>query len=288
MSLSPNELKAVETALTGPNGEQLMALMQRLTTQGRPKDDFSDEVLEEARSLGWIDRLHFPTKLGWKIGDPLREFVQWNRRDRKVHDWERLKVLRREYFEDRRMLAIGCGCGTNLFSFQEICKEVVGVEVEPVYLQFTPLWARLAEVPVPRTVLTGAENMPFPDADFDLVVCFGALQYMEIRDALREVARVLKPGGLFVFTLSDLRGYLTELTTRARTFRRPQEVIREAAILANMLVYPWTGRVIVRKHDPVYPRVRQMRAWLDDAGLTLDDDLTEAFDHEYCYVARKR
>ncbi len=287
MSLSPAQLEAVEAAVTGPSGEALMALMQGLTT-GRDPSDFAEDTRVVARELGWIDRRDVVTKLGWKMGDPMREFVQWNRRDRKVHDWGRLPVLRAEHFEGKRLLSIGCGCGTNLFSFQTMCSSVVGVELEPTYLQFTPIWARLAGVPVPETVASGAEHMPFSSADFDVVVCLGALQYMNIPRALKEAGRVLKPGGLAIFTLSDLKGYVTELRTRVFTFRAPQQFVREAAMFANMLVYPWTGRVIVRSFDPVYPTVNRIRGWFSDAGLDLDDTLTVPFDHEYCYVARKR
>lgn len=287
MTLAPEQIEAVESALAGPQGEALMALMQGLTT-GRNPSDFEEGPRAKARELGWIDKRDVVTKLGWKMGDPMREFVQWNRRGRKVHDWERLPVFHREYFEGKRLLSIGCGCGTNLFSFQEMCSSVVGLELEPTYLQFTPIWARLAGVPVPQTVNGGSERMPFSSNEFDVVVCLGALQYMNITRALKEASRVLKPGGLAIFTLSDLRGYVTELRSRVFTFRAPQQFVREAAIFANMLAYPWTGRVVVRSFDPVYPTVRRIRRWFADVGLELDERLTVPFDHEYCYVARKR
>ncbi|MEQ9496648.1 MAG: class I SAM-dependent methyltransferase [Deltaproteobacteria bacterium] len=288
MSLTPDELGAVKAALTGPHGASLMELMHRLTTGGRPKGDFSDDVLTLAEDLGWIDRGHFATKLGWKMGDPIRELVNWNKRDRKVHDWEQLPVLRAEHFEGKDLLSIGCGCGTNLFSFQTMCKSVVGLEVEPIYLQFTPIWAELSGVPTPKTVHSGAEHMPFDDGSFDVIVCLGALQYMNIQRVLHEVSRVLRPGGMAIFTLSDLRGYVTELSSRVFTFRRPQQFIREGAMFANMIVYPWVGRVIVRPFDPVYPRVKRIRRWFADADLDMDDTLTVPYQHEYCYVVRRR
>ncbi len=46
-----------------------------------------------------------------------------------------------------------------------------------------------------------AEDMPFPDENFDVVVALGVLEYTETRRALREIARVVRPGGLVVVTM---------------------------------------------------------------------------------------
>lgn len=46
-----------------------------------------------------------------------------------------------------------------------------------------------------------AENLPFPDNSFDVVTCLEALEFMSNPEAvLRELARVLRPGGLMLIT----------------------------------------------------------------------------------------
>lgn len=46
-----------------------------------------------------------------------------------------------------------------------------------------------------------AERLPFPDATFDLVTCLEALEFMmDPRAVLRDLVRVLRPGGLLVLT----------------------------------------------------------------------------------------
>ncbi|GHE87316.1 methyltransferase type 11 [Amycolatopsis deserti] len=45
------------------------------------------------------------------------------------------------------------------------------------------------------------EDMPFPDAGFDVVVAMGVLEYARAREGVRELARVLRPGGLAVVSM---------------------------------------------------------------------------------------
>jgi ubiquinone/menaquinone biosynthesis C-methylase UbiE len=59
------------------------------------------------------------------------------------------------------------------------------------------------------------ERLPFPSATFDLVYAGSVLQYTERMLSLREIARVLKPGGLFI-SVENLHG--SPLARLARTY----------------------------------------------------------------------
>ena len=55
------------------------------------------------------------------------------------------------------------------------------------------------------TIVSGvATELPFPDESFDLVICIEVLRYLDrsdIRQALREIRRVLRPGGTMFLTM---------------------------------------------------------------------------------------
>jgi SAM-dependent methyltransferase len=55
----------------------------------------------------------------------------------------------------------------------------------------------------PTYLRSGAERLPFPAGSFDAVVCCLVFEHIDaVDEALAEVARVLRPGGRFVFCLN--------------------------------------------------------------------------------------
>ena len=102
-----------------------------------------------------------------------------------------------------RALDIGCGPALMEPALLERGLEVWGVDVS----------ARMIEAG--RARVTGharhrachlnvgdAERLDFPSAFFDAVLCMGVLEYLaDYRPALREIHRVLKPGGTAVLTV---------------------------------------------------------------------------------------
>src|SRR5262249_5142189 len=77
----------------------------------------------------------------------------------------------------------------------------------------------------PRTdVICDAHDLPFPDASFDVVVAIAALQ--DLRDpfrAIAEAARVLRPGGRYLGTVTYLEPF-----TGANHFNMSHLGLREA------------------------------------------------------------
>jgi ubiquinone/menaquinone biosynthesis C-methylase UbiE len=79
----------------------------------------------------------------------------------------------------------------------------VGLDLSLRQLQHSRRLDEESGIVVP-SVLGTATRLPFGEAAFDVVFCsFGALQFVaDIDDAVREVARVLRPGGRFAFSVT--------------------------------------------------------------------------------------
>lgn len=102
--------------------------------------------------------------------------------------------------EGETLLDIGCGTGTLALQACDIVREagrVVGVDASPEMIAV----ARKKVARQGRTVdlrVAAAEALPFTDAEFDCVVSTFVFHHLpnELRrDVLREVYRVLRPGG---------------------------------------------------------------------------------------------
>lgn len=114
----------------------------------------------------------------------------------------RLKLLR-ESVPGGRLLDVGCGTGFIIHLAADIFDEIHGVDITP---------AMMARVRTDRGNITlhesRAEKMPFPDASFDAVTAYSFLDHVEDLGALlSEVARVLKPGGVFYADLIPHREF---------------------------------------------------------------------------------
>jgi SAM-dependent methyltransferase len=93
------------------------------------------------------------------------------------------------------VLEICCGQADTLALLRERVSAGVGVDVSPVMLE-----AATARLPEMTFVQGDATNLPLEDAGFDCVVMSGGVHHVGDRRGLfREIARVLRPGGRFVF-----------------------------------------------------------------------------------------
>ena len=99
-----------------------------------------------------------------------------------------------------RILEVGCGRGVALVPLARLCEPVrlVGLDVDGRLLAAAreQLDARRVHA---ELVCGDVREMPFADGSFDVVVDFGTCYHIDRPGlALREIARVLRDGGLFV------------------------------------------------------------------------------------------
>lgn len=91
--------------------------------------------------------------------------------------------------QSAHLLEAGCGTGLVLRRLQERAAQAVGIDLSMGML-------RKAQSKRLDVVCGSVTDLPFPDACFDVVCSFKVLAHVEpIEQALREMSRVLRPGG---------------------------------------------------------------------------------------------
>ena len=108
-------------------------------------------------------------------------------------------VKRRLKHDVPRCLDIGAGSGDLLALLRQTWPAMQAEACDYHIERFA-----LKDVPITQLDLN-THPLPYPDASFDLVTCSEVLEHVEnYRAVLREIRRVLKPGGLMVVTTPNV------------------------------------------------------------------------------------
>lgn len=284
MLLSEGQLRSLVETLASDEAEDFLGLIRaRLVGQGPTPEQA--RTFPRAIATGLVEPDSGAlTELGEMAGQSFREYLQWVERRREMPSVEAIPELRPEGFSQLDVIDVGSGFGCNLLSIAPHAASTVGVEIEPLFAQLSLPLARLAGEDPPSVHVSPAEHLPLEDHSADAVLCIGALQYMDIEDALAEMARVLRPGGRLIIVFGHLTGYLVDVLSSIH-LRSAVDVLREARAAATTLTYPLLGRSFGAAHSAVYPTHRRMRRWVSDAGLQLET--LRVVGNETVYVARR-
>ena len=137
---------------------------------------------------------------------------------------------------DLRLLDCGCGTGYNLVTLLRPYGSAFGFDLTPGGLAH----ARAVGVAVARADMA---EIPFQSSRFDLVTSFDVLQYVrDDAEVMKEIARVIKPGGSLVVTaaaLDLLRGGHagTWPEVRRYTTTRMRSIVEGAGLKTHHLTY---------------------------------------------------
>jgi demethylmenaquinone methyltransferase/2-methoxy-6-polyprenyl-1,4-benzoquinol methylase len=117
--------------------------------------------------------------------------------------WRKVVTARIRKWKPARLLDVASGTGDLALEIQDACPDC-----EVIASDFcAEMLAHAASRGIEKTLVADALNLPFPDGSFDVVtVAFGLRNMADYPAALREMHRVLKPGGRLLildFSLPD-------------------------------------------------------------------------------------
>jgi SAM-dependent methyltransferase len=151
-----------------------------------------------------------------------------------------------------RVLDCGCGPGSITADVAALVApgEVVGIDLEPSQLEIARQRAAERGLANVRFEVGSVYELPFPEASFDVAYAHTVIQHVrEPVRALREMRRVLKPGGVVGVRDEDWGTFLWE----------PRDALVEQARSLLLRVWQHDGG------DPYYPR--HQRRLLREAGF---------------------
>lgn len=187
-----------------------------------------------------------------------------------------LETLSKVDWTDKSVLEIGAGLGTDGRRIIRAGAKYTGINIDR---GSTLAAARAFQVfATPGLILEmDARALHFPDNSFDVVYSFGVLQHIpEVKRAVSEIARVLRPGGDFIFMVYNRSSinYALEI----RILRRLG--LRLLALPGVITLLSWLGlpRAKLRRHLELY-RERGMPT--DEEWLSRN---TNGPDYPYCRV----
>ena len=172
----------------------------------------------------------------------------------------------------KRVLDLGCAGGFMAEALADRGAQVTGIDPAEKAIAAARAHARGAGHAIAYDVGVG-EALPYDRVGFDAVVCVDVLEHVSDLDkVLSEVARVLRPGGLFLFDTinrnplarlatitmaEDILRLLPRGTHDPALFIKPAE-LRAGLSRAGLTPGPMTGlgpRGLTRRGDPTFGRL---------------------------------
>lgn len=180
------------------------------------------------------------------------------------------QLLKGTYSNCHKILDAGCGGGRNLVYFLQNGFDVYGIDPNTnAITAIQQLAQSLApNIPQGNFKVAAAEDMPFDDAEFDLVLSSAVLHFAQSKAhfeaMLNELWRVLKPGGYFFARLASDIGIET-LVQPIGNGRYLLPDGSERYLATQQMLLQYTSDLGAQLHEPIkttnVQNLRCMTTW---------------------------
>jgi tellurite methyltransferase len=166
------------------------------------------------------------------------------------------QLLKGTYNNCRKILDAGCGSGRNLVYFLRNGYEVYGVDPNANAVEAVKELARniSPSYPLLNFKVAAAEDLPFDDEFFDLVISSAVLHFAKNKDhfeaMLNSMWRVLKPGGYFFARLASDIG----IETLVQPLGNDRYLLPDGSerfLVNEGLLLSYTQNLVGQLHEPI-------------------------------------
>jgi ubiquinone/menaquinone biosynthesis C-methylase UbiE len=164
-------------------------------------------------------------------------------------------------------LDVACGPGGLVLALAPRVRFARGLDVTPAMLQQARAFQAERAISNAAFECGQAEQLPYPDAAFDLVTCQCSLHHLpKPQPALREMLRVMKPQGrmMVIDTLGPESDRKFELHNRIEKLRDPSHTL-SLRLTAFLGLFEELGLEIARQR--LKRRERSFNQWMLRAGI---------------------
>lgn len=164
----------------------------------------------------------------------------------------------------KRVLDLGCGAGRNLLYLAQKKFEVYGIDISEEGIKFIKKSLKKKGLRANLKIGNVFEKLPYPDNFFDAIISVQVLQHgslNQIKKAIKEIERVLKPKGLLFVTLCGryYKGKVRYCIVKTAKKFAPKTYIPTIGEEAGTLHYVY-DKSTLKKH---YKNFKEIDLWKD-------------------------
>ena len=190
-------------------------------------------------------------------------------------------------FPQAHVLDLGCGAGHASFTAAQQVAHVTAYDLSSQMLDVVAGAAKAKGLNYIDTRQGYAESLPFDDASFEVVISrYSAHHWHDVGQALREVKRVLKPGGVLLVGFDNGFNYLFDEDETVIKYTLPYNPLKDEALYREAMDLDFGVQFSHTLDEEIGGQLR--------AGFMLtdiyEDTSGEGFLHEHgvpCFVATR-